>query len=360
MPLESPSSFKPGDRCPTCHLTHCNCIRCGICRERVPRKATCDKCKMCAKHHDGYYPKDFPHRTCKYDSAPKADNTFAINPLHRSIGVELELGVFAPMAGNGGNAHINWSMHHDGSVQGSGQELVTDPMIGDRYIFGMARLIQDLTNGGSATNNSCGYHVHVDAAEMAPFDLRRIMVAFQLVQKSLYGTLVDVKRETSSWGLTYCPPLNCDPAALMVMEDKNEFINWLHLWLYQVKLPAKSDYVGADNTYKEVLREIDAQLKHFKGTKYMNRARRWALNFHSWMMRGTMEFRLKEMTMDPGDIIMWPLWCAWFVEKFGNASDKDIHYFMKKGLPLSAATEFMMSGTHKMPLYVGNWVNSKI
>lgn len=358
------AAFKPGDKCPTCSLTRCQCVRCGICRERMHKKLACDKCQACPKHHKEYYPKDFPHRRCEYHVIPGVtntelpDTTFAINPLHRTIGVEMELGVFAPIASNMRNEHITWSMHHDGSVQGSGQELVTDRMRGDQYIFGMSALTRALVNGGSATNDSCGYHVHVDSAEFTPLDLRRIMVAFQLLQDDLYGTLVSSKRE-GKWGQQYCPKLRNDIHTLMAMEDKASFINWLHLWLYQVQLPNKDEYKGADSLYKEVLHGIDAQLKQYKTTKYMNRARRWALNFHSWMMRGTIEFRLKEGTLDPGDVIMWPLWCAWFIEKFGNAKDKDLVYFMKKGLTVASATEFMGDGTVKMPQYVANWVKSK-
>jgi len=367
--MEKATVYKPGDKCPTCNCIRCTCIICSMCKQRVPRKSVCDKCQACASHHNGYYPKDFPHRKCDYIVEPGVrtpvssllpPTTFAINPLHRTIGVEIELGVFAPVAFTNGNKFIGWSMHHDGSVQGSGQELVTNRMRGDQYIFGMSRLIKDLIEGDSQVNSSCGYHVHVDAAEFTPMDLRRVMVAFQLIQEDLYGSLVSSKRDKGTWGQTYCPKLRNDIHALMMMEDKNDFINWLHMWLYNVALPAKEDYIGLDSLYKETLRNIDKQLKDYKGTKYMNRARRWALNLHSWMMRGTLEFRLKEGTLDPGDLIMWPLWCAWFVEKFGNAKDKDIHYFMKKGLTVYSALEFMSDGVNKMPKYIGDWAGSKL
>src|SRR5579859_167856 len=357
--------YKPGDKCATCNLTRCACTICRSCGLRVPRKNTCDKCHICASHHDGYYPKDFPHRRCDYVPntanmvAGLAPTSYIINPLHRTIGVEIEFGTFASIAHNHSNQWIIWDMHRDGSVSGSGQELVTGRMRGDQYIFGMSHLVRGLISGASQVNETCGYHVHVDAAELSPMDLRRVMVAFQLIQPSLYGTLVSAKRATGSWGKLYCPKLSNDIAMLMSMEDKNSFINWLHQWLYQVALPDKQDYIGADSLYKETLRNIDAQLKEYKGTKYMNRARRWALNLHSWMMRGTLEFRLKEGTLDPGDLIMWPLWCAWFVDKFSKASDKDIHYFLKKGLSVASATEFMCDGPLSMPNYVANWVKSK-
>lgn len=351
--------WKPGDRCLTCNLLKCNCVRCNFCGKRVPKRSICDKCAMCAEHHLEYYPKDFPHRHCQHvgRNEPPA-NTFIINPLQRTLGVEIELGSYGTVRNEPGNKHINWEMAHDGSVAGSGQELVTHPMSGDRYIYGMSALTRRLLTDGAVVNSSCGYHVHVDAAEMGPMDLRRILVAFYLVQNNLYGTLVSPTRD-NEWGRTYCAKLRCDPAEIMLMEDKAVFVNWLHNWLYGVTLPAKTDYEGNTEVYRSVLRKIDSQLKQFKNTKYMNRARRWALNFHSWMMRGTLEFRLKEGTLNPGDLIMWPLWCAWFIQRFGNCADKDIHYFMKKGLSVQEASEFMATGSKPMPDYVMDWVKEK-
>lgn len=349
--------YKPGDKCPTCSRVVCNCIRCDKCRERVPGKDICTKCYACRKHHVGFYPKDFPHRGCEFVEEAAAV-TRIINPLPRRLGVEIELGSFGSITRYvTGNRHITWGLVHDGSVAESGQELVTEPMAGDNYIYGMSALIRDLHAGGARSNSSCGYHVHVDAAELMPLDLRRVLVAFYLVQKSLYGTLVANSR-SGEWGQQYCAPLKCDPSELMAMEDKAEFVDWLHQWLYGVAMPSKLGIT--DDDYKTILRRIDVQLKQYKNTKYVNRARRWALNFHSWMMRGTLEFRLKEGTTDPKDLLLWPLWCGWFVQQFGQTSDKEIHYWLKKGtLSVPECSEFMATGPGGMPDYVLRWVKEK-
>ncbi len=350
--------WKPGDKCATCGRINCNCRTCPNCRKRVAGKDLCTKCEQCREHHYGYYPKDFPHRPCEF-AAPKA--AYVINPLQRRLGVEIELGSFGTVINryNQANKHISWGMVHDGSVAESGLELVTEPMAGDNYIYGMSALYRDLATGRAKANSSCGYHVHVDAAELMPFDLRRVLVAFYLVQKGLYGTLVG-KSRAGDWGLQYCAPLKCDPAEIMAYEDKADFVNWLHSWLYGVTMPAKNLQAIDDSLYKDTLRRIDAQLKQYKNTKYMNRARRWALNFHSWMMRGTLEFRLKEGTLDPKDLLLWPLWCGWFVQKWANTSDKEIHYWLKKGtISVADCSEFMAQGPGGMPDYVLRWVKEK-
>lgn len=353
------ADWKPGDPCTTCNRVTCKCIKCPHCNVRTEIKDICAKCQLCRNYHTEWYPKDFPHRKCDYTDTIQKTNTFIVNPLHRTIGVEIELGSFGAVRQQESNNWINWELVHDGSVADSGQELVTTRMNGDRYIYGMTKLVSDLNSTGACSNETCGYHVHVDAAELTPFDLRRIMVAFRLIQDDLYGTLVSRDR-LSEWGRQYCMPLKCDPATVMAIEDKTEFVDWLHNWLYGVKMPSKSQFSQYDqNMYRDTLHQIDAQLKQYKNTKYINRARRWALNFHSWMMRGTLEFRLKEGTINMEDLLMWPLWCAWFVQRIGSASDKEAHYWLKKGLGVMGISEFLADSPNGMPNYVLEWVRRK-
>lgn len=356
--------WKPGDPCATCGNTNCKCMICSYCDKRVVASNMCPKCSRCRDHHTEWYPKDFPHRACQYTIEPTS-NTFIINPLHRKLGVEIELGSFGAVRESEGNNWINWDIVHDGSVAESGSELVTDPMTGDNYIYGMSKLVSNLNTSGAHANNTCGYHVHVDSAELTPFDLRRIAVTFTLIQQKLYGTLVATTRN-SDWGRQYCAPLKLDPAALMAIETKAEFVDWLHSWLYNVKMPNKTSFMeaygneaNANALYKETLLMIDRQLKEFKNTKYVNRARRWALNFHSWMMRGTLEFRLKEGTTQMDDLLLWPLWCGWFVQRVAAASDKEAHYWLKKDIGVMEISEFMAEGPMGMPDYIMDWVRRR-
>ncbi len=355
--------WAPGMTCRKCGYDVCKCIKCRTCSQRVPVKLICTRCMRCRDHHDVYNTKDFPLRKCCYKSELE-DTTYLLNPLHRHLGMELELGYFGSIAdARPDYSYLPYDLVHDGSVSESGRELVTGKLIGDNYLYGMAQLCHDIVATKARTNSSCGYHVHVNAAEFTPLDLRRVLVGFYIIQNQLYGTLVQADRKTSTWGLTYCAPLVCDPSMLMAMETKGEFNQWLHMWLYGVALPVKSEFgndAQAAELYRAKLYQIDAQIKRFKETKYINRARRWALNFHSWMMRGTLEFRLKEGTVDVGDIMMWPLWCGWFVQSMKDTCDKEIMYWLKNPPTLLELTQHMASGEAGMPGYVVDWVRSKL
>lgn len=352
--------WQPGMLCKQCGYETCKCIKCKSCKVRVPPKAICQRCWQCREHHDAYNNKDFPHRRCCYKA--ELDNaSYLLNPLRRHLGVELELGNFGSVLDDHPNySYLPYQFVHDGSVQGSGQELVTGKLIGDSYLYGMAQLCHDLKATDATANASCGYHVHVNAAEFTPMDLRRVLVGFYLIQQQLYGTLVDRNRYNSEHARMYCAPLRCDPAELMAMNSKGEFNSWLHNWLYGVELPVKAAFGSGDEAallYKAKLQQIDATLKSLKSTKYVNRARRWALNFHSWMMRGTLEFRLKEGTVDTSDLMMWPLWCGWFVQSMKDTSDKEVGYWIKNPPTLVELATHM--GSVGMPQYVGDWVRGK-
>lgn len=348
--------WTPGMTCQICIKEPCVCIKCGVCHERKAPRYMCMRCYKCREHHHVYNTKDFPHRVCCYKTEI-TNGTYTINPLRRHLGMELELGYFGRLRTDYPSyRHLPYELVHDGSVAESGRELVTGKVIGDGYVYGMSALVRDLLDTSATVNSTCGYHVHVDAAEFTPLELRKALVIFYLIQNQLYGTLVDSSRK-NSWGMEYCPPLVCEPATLMCMETKDEFNTWLHKWLYELALPPKHDF-DDPAIYKDTLRRIDTQIKKLKATKYVNRARRWALNFHSWMMRGTLEFRLKEGTVDPSDILMWPLWCGWFVEMCKATHDKEIMLWLKRPPTLMDLAGAMQD--IGMPDYVANWVKEKV
>ena len=212
--------------------------------------------------------------------------------------------------------NLSWHLEHDGSVSPSGQELVTGVSGGDQFLSGMASLSELLNRVGCKVNSTCGLHVHVDAADLGYLELRRILAGFMVFVPQLWGSLVAAGRRTNQ----YCPPppiSSLELSKLMNLTSVGEVRDWFHKFLYNVE--PMDTYTPSEK------RAVIAQLKQFKAKKYMNTARRMAINFHSWMMRGTVEFRLKEATLDPGDLMMWPLWCGWFVEILGGSTKGGIH-----------------------------------
>lgn len=330
--------------CPNCGVCRrhkgCACIQCRMCKKFFGPKAFCPRCNHCKEHHIGriFEADEFVYRTCEYKKDTSSDEapSYFLNNLPRSLGVEIELGNFGQFTANSVAKfkHIlPYYFEHDGSVSGSGKELVTKPLTGDQYIHGMVWLVKQLQEYKTQANHTCGYHVHVDAVDLSPEGLRKVLIAYTLLQPQLYGTLIAKTRLTSEWGKTYCPPLNLNHTQLLnffELTDTGEINNWFNQYLYQMQYPEEKLKKEDPAYYKQVLQDIQARLKELKAKKYVNSARRSALNFHSWMMRGTIEFRLKEGTTDPTDLLMWPLWCGWFIQKVSSMQDKELMYWFKE------------------------------
>lgn len=384
------SPLKVCPRCKYC-LDHagCCCVACGICRKRVAPPAVCKKCSRCREHHIENIPesRDFPFRRCEYVGAAVAVcscnrysdyvdckkckrcprhrcdcTSFVINPLPRTIGCELEIGTWGNFIERDAynDIPVKFNFERDGSVHPSERELVTGRMIGDRVPLAMGALADALRVANAVPNESCGFHVHVDGADLSAGDLRRILVGFKIFQDDIFKYLVAPERTNN----VYCPKLRLDDPALfdlMRLESSGDINNWFYRYLYGL-VPNLGEHLSTAQK-RIVIRQFDEQIKAKKAHKYENGARRQAINFHSWMMRGTVEFRLKEGTIDKADLVNWPLFCGWFVHKFASFQDKEVLWWMKKGIPLVELAERFTSsslGGARMPKSVLEWVASRV
>lgn len=313
--------------CPTCQRClyhgHCTCRTCNICGRSMKAGEYCLKCLACLHHHtDGVYQlrataEAFPFRMCNYNGPIPS---FTINALPRAIGIELELTNLDSMKRHAprNSTHYAYYWDHDGSVTG-GLEIGVMPAIGDAYLLSTLNIIKLIHEYGAKADATCGFHVHVDAATLTPAALRRCFVGFAAINPSLYGGLVDNRRRYESPnGVHYCAP--CPLATSQLGEfmelpaKSNVIMGWFYKYLYNMAPPATP---GQRAGFRR-------QLNKLKEHKYENAARRHALNFHSWMMRGTLEFRLKEGTTNAADILMWPLWCGWLIDYLAGATDAAI------------------------------------
>lgn len=322
----------------------CICVQCRQCAKRFPQRMVCMKCRRCNDHHHkgSYIGKEFPMRGCQYAAPPAT--TFLLNPLKRTLGVEAEISNIGTWD-SPPTKILTYNQEHDGSVRPSAAEFVLSPARGDRFQKGLTEFLRHLHAADATVNNTCGYHVHVDGADLKYTDLRRLLAMFGALQGQIFGTLIAGSRATNE----YCTPIKYSRATLasLFKLTNSEMKEWFHQELYGLSVAAASDL----NTRKY----INEQLKAKKAHKYENVARRWALNFHSWMMRGTIEFRCKEGTLDQGDFLLWPLFCGWFVETGANLSDSTVLKWLTSAPP--SLTEF--TAKH-MPPVVQSWVNHRL
>lgn len=309
----------------------------------------CPKCNKCKTHHtEGtYIGTEFPLRRCEFKPLPKT--TYVVNPLRRRMGIEVEVGEIGCFdTGRSQTKLISYNVERDGSVVPSGIELVCNPLAGDKFTKGIAELYKKLIDAGAVMNKTCGYHVHVDGYDLSPGDLKKLVVMFQALQPQIFKYLIDPVRQKDVEVAQYCKLLQYTDAHLrkLLAMDSKAAKEWFHMDLY-----GKSIAPGAS---PDEAKAMLAELKHHKSHKYENQARRRAINFHAWMMRGTVEFRCKEGTLKSGDFLMWPLFCGWFVQAATRLTESELLQW------LSAAPDMYEFAQRFMPTNVSRWVGIKM
>lgn len=295
-----------------------------------------------------------------------------INLLARPIGVELEYSSVLRFreAVNNVVAFAYWE--HDGTLTKGGEELVVQPACGDKFIQQLTTLIGLQENYPPAVDTSCGFHVHVQSQDFTMLDLRRLIAMWCRIEPDIFGTLVlPGRRFGRDDGHHYCRPMACeenkryeswqftptDVTRLMRkrMLEVNEHststpeervnaflmkklynISWVTKTIKPVVCPLQSDSRFAQK-YAEYKSYVIASQQEMQAKDNFNRIKAYkrtnggaggcrysAINVHSHFFRGTIEFRLKEGTLDPAEIIFWPLFCGWFVEAATRLQDEEV------------------------------------
>jgi hypothetical protein len=295
-----------------------------------------------------------------------------LNLLARPIGVELEYSSVI-----GFKEHVNRAVNfafweHDGTLTKGGEELVFQPASGDVLMQYLTTIIGLHENFPPKVDQSCGFHVHVQSQDFTMLELRRIIAMWCRIERDIFGTLVlSSRRKGRDDGHHYCRPMTVDegqryeswqftPADVTRLMRKrllevtthststpNERINaFLMKKLYElsitiepikvVPMPQTDDpkFAQKYNDYKTYQMSVyhaasaKQNFNHIKAYKRTNGGaggcRYCAMNVHSHFFRGTIEFRLKEGTLDPTEIIFWPLFCGWFVEAAIRLRDDEV------------------------------------
>lgn len=356
----------PATHCTSCKLCkdhhECKCIRCTTCNILVGRDSICGQCGSCISHHilePTVIGRKFPHRRCMYVRKGVIQPSYTLNPLHRALGLEVELAICQNMTDTMPRKdHFNYTFVHDGSVVPSGLELVTPPMLGDNFISDVKWLAQQFAYYKCAVNKTCGLHVHVDAGGMKYSQLRSVLLGWSHIQDQVFKYLCAPWRSTDSRVVAFCRPnLIPSDSALYTASEASGIKLALIMYLYQREKATLKSYLDMGYTqseYRSYNEKFKSQLEEITRHKYQNTARRSALNLHSWMMRGTVEFRLKESTIDEQELLNWPQWCGWFVEHLSKLSLQEC-----QNLPdLKTLTGQMCD--IGMPRDVLGWVESKV
>jgi hypothetical protein len=218
------------------------------------------------------------------------------NKSRRFASLEIETSNYGnPSAVNTATAKWQCSVVQDGSIDGF--EINTAPACGDVLIDQLTALSDALRQGGITTDRACGLHIHLDARDFGYQDIQRLVITYSVLEPVLYA-IVHPSRATND----YCLP--CGDTYV------DRIING-------VKPDTKSlKRAVVTTTYGEA-RDDRALQSAFHGSRSAHygsgatRARYYALNLHSWFMRGTIECRMHHGTVKAGTMISWAqLWLS--------------------------------------------------
>jgi hypothetical protein len=280
------------------------------------------------------------------------------NELARPLGVELEIAVLGGLLYADPPNPKHWHWEHDGTITPGGSELVGKPAGGDNFLKHMGKLIDQITtvDPSPKVDQSCGYHCHVQAVDLGWWELRRLVRLWCGIEPDIFQYIVLPARRNNR----YCMPMfisdeserreswQFTPNNLSAMmrsrrrksryggEVKNDILinttgkikQFLIRKLYGLDINAKRNmtpeerqiYLGAVRRFESMKKNKRTQggMGNGMGCRYS------ALNLHSYFFRHTVEFRMKEGTLDPTELLFFPLFCGWLVESAIRLKDTDI------------------------------------
>lgn len=287
-----------------------------------------------------------------------------INLLKRPLGIELEFSSPKGMVSYEPSGH-KWE--HDGSLTRGGLELVFPPAGGDAFIKLISNCIDAIMLHTPGIDKSCGFHVHVQARDFDWFSLRRILALWCKLENDIFAYLVSPERSENRYCQKITIPSDAnrrevwqftptDIAHLMRRRLNTEGLirRWMIKKLYSIDLPAENTQLTDEKNlskFKELNRRFE-DIKSHKRTD-TNGCRYAAFNLHSYFHRGTVEFRLKEMTLNHDELIFWPIFCGWLVESVFKITDPEI-------ASINSLQDWLNTTKSFIPENVAQWVCSKI
>lgn len=358
--------------CPTCSRCHAHCA-CTVCRcarrtspEHMHTSCGTGRCNQCCPCHVVGVP--FRPGKFKMFNSVFSKGEFKRNTSRRHISVEMEVDSFdsRSYAKEANLAIMDWedAVVQDGSIP-HGFEINTNPTNGDLFL----KHIKDITDGLKKINaqcsNACGLHIHINckgtpkydpttAATLLDrdgnpifdkhdaftgYDLRKLVVLYNIIEPAFFE-LCHPRRLTSRYSVP------C--GAYYVAKDDltpRKFRQNMVSQMYRAGRPLEPNReelevsrragelrISGGNRPRKAqnpaFRAVGDQLKRAKGHKYES-VRYKALNLHSFFMRGTVEFRHHEGTVDFDTITNYALTCATIVDQAAKMTHAEIQSLPK-------------------------------
>ena len=295
---------KACERCLSC----CQCYSCLECN--TVYRTVNDLCKYCGK---GKACLCCPHTTANVRISGEGDTLRARHPINlsrylptdpkflthhpspRLCSAEIEVCGFRNFT------HIRqeaiqavmkaWSISAvgDGTLPATGVEFNTHPAGGDFWVNQISDLMRECQYAGVWVTGSAGCHIHVDCRDYNYEQLAKLLLLCSAIEPTFFNMVSKARRENS-----YCV-MWCQHYGKMIHEISGKAYDNPRSQLVALRdviLKGIYGFAGRKEIYA------------IKTTKtHKNRYR--ALNVHSYMFRGTIEFRIPEGSIYPDTIINW-------------------------------------------------------
>lgn len=296
------------ERCSNC----CQCFTCDNCQGRTRSGcADCEYCNSCCSCRSGRRvalvrgPNPPTFHTSK-------KTQHKLNKSLRYISAEIEVANCTKAGTQVQEAVKQWqgAIVNDGSLPSTGFEINTAPANGDLFVNQINDICKALFKQAGNVDKTCGLHVHVDARDFNFYDICKLAVLYEKIEDALFSIIAPSRKSSH-----YCRP--CGKKFIRDLENNT--------------IPKDKQKALVKNVYGS-----EVNINSVKQDKY-NGARYNALNIHSWVYRGTIEFRAHQGTVNPEKIIMWgKLWAAILDYAYDNA-ERDLRAM--KGEPLAILLE---------------------
>lgn len=364
----------------------------------------CENCHMCSF-------------SCRCRKRPKflpglksleVEATKNINTLPRAISVEIEASNWGEWASSVDNLPNDLRIflvpkfrHMRDTSVSSEEEIVVGPTTGDAFLQTMTGVCLLMNNAGVEMDETCGYHVHINASDYNSLAIRNLLIIWSRYEDEMTGKLFSKKRKANK----FCSPINNwvkEPLWVLraikqpqVLRTAFNYMMYHLAWEYDSEcgqIIDNSDWgmygrirdrlidIGCKNIQCKSPRDslpvilqwignnrITDLSNIFRSNNCSNSlrnhycvARYMALNIASLFYRGSIEFRVHEGTTDGRDMLMWPLFCGWMTHIAANESPSSVMKMMDT-MSLSEFVEHKKAkGVRLFPESVADWVRGKL
>lgn len=184
-----------------------------------------------------------------------------------------------------------WKVLTDASLSGGFcREIVSPAFASEAGINEVFQLTSICNTMGVKVNNSCGFHVHLDASDLTAKQIARIVKFYQVYESEIDKLHQGSRRGEARW----CGSLR----RFTVNENRINSVN---------------------------------DLTSLLGTRYLK------VNVEAYLRHGTIEFRQHGATMDPVKIVNWVKFCTRVVEFAKSENEINAQVPLFEALDLSEA-----------------------